>query len=527
MRNKSTEATEKKLRAIEKEVRKIYKEAYKGITEKWSKYMRTVEASAADRKEAWELAKKENGENSPEAQEAKKAYTEYLKQATVVNSRFKTMQQETAQKITQRNQIAAQYVNGEMASVYISNYNETAKVRHAVTGYNFTEVNEATVAKLITNKKDSLLPQSEIDIPKDMAWNKQKMTGQVLQGILQGEGIPQISKRLQNVVGMNAASAVRNARTMITAAQNRGRLDQMKQQQKMGIRVQKEWLATKDRRTRDSHAELDGERVDLNKPFSNGLMQPGDPAGEPAEVYNCRCTLVYYYPDFDMDAEEADRKVEDDEEAESVEINTAQTQDYKNYEFEEQAEAERRGEETVIKYHKITNAENELYISEEVKRKPRTIHAIDNAMTNAIKRAGIEGRENLPKVIIVNQREMGKAAIATYSPTKNVILILEDFANQKSMKGLREYFAGTYKESTIVHELQHWKTAEKYTKLFGPIKTEGDYFKYLEWANREAKKELDVLTSRGYNVVVSRYAKESQKKQEYAEVLAEYNAFRG
>lgn len=320
MRNKSTEATEKKLRAIEKEVRKIYKEAYKGITEKWSKYMRTVEASAADRKEAWELAKKENGENSPEAQEAKKAYTEYLKQATVVNSRFKTMQQETAQKITQRNQIAAQYVNGEMASVYISNYNETAKVRHAVTGYNFTEVNEATVAKLITNKKDSLLPQSEIDIPKDMAWNKQKMTGQVLQGILQGEGIPQISKRLQNVVGMNAASAVRNARTMITAAQNRGRLDQMKQQQKMGIRVQKEWLATKDRRTRDSHAELDGERVDLNKPFSNGLMQPGDPAGEPAEVYNCRCTLVYYYPDFDMDAEEADNMLEDEEEKNSLDF---------------------------------------------------------------------------------------------------------------------------------------------------------------------------------------------------------------
>jgi uncharacterized protein with gpF-like domain len=54
----------------------------------------------------------------------------------------------------------------------------------------------------------------------------------------------------------------------------------------------KVWVATADDRTRESHAELDGEEVLVDEPFSNGLMCPADPTGEPEEVYNCRCTIL-------------------------------------------------------------------------------------------------------------------------------------------------------------------------------------------------------------------------------------------
>lgn len=60
---------------------------------------------------------------------------------------------------------------------------------------------------------------------------------------------------------------------------------------KDGIILDKQWLATHDERTRDSHAHLDGETVHYNEKFSNGLRYPQDPQGEAGEVYNCRCAM--------------------------------------------------------------------------------------------------------------------------------------------------------------------------------------------------------------------------------------------
>ena len=61
----------------------------------------------------------------------------------------------------------------------------------------------------------------------------------------------------------------------------------------MGIDLEKMWVATVDERTRDSHIMLDGEVVDVDSRFSNGLIGPGDQStGDPAEYINCRCTTV-------------------------------------------------------------------------------------------------------------------------------------------------------------------------------------------------------------------------------------------
>jgi len=55
---------------------------------------------------------------------------------------------------------------------------------------------------------------------------------------------------------------------------------------------QKQWMTTGDDAVRDSHAELEGETVGMDEPFSNGCMYPGDESGEAGEVINCRCVLV-------------------------------------------------------------------------------------------------------------------------------------------------------------------------------------------------------------------------------------------
>ena len=118
------------------------------------------------------------------------------------------------------------------------------------------------------------------------------MTSAVAQGVLQGEAIPKIASRLRNVTDMSYRASIRNARTMLTSCENLGRQASFKRAHGMGIEMEKQWLATLDGRTRDSHALMDGERVPLDENFSNGLEYPADPSGEPGELYNCRCTLV-------------------------------------------------------------------------------------------------------------------------------------------------------------------------------------------------------------------------------------------
>ena len=85
---------------------------------------------------------------------------------------------------------------------------------------------------------------------------------------------------------------MRNARTAVTGAENAGRIDSYVRAEKMGIKLKQMWLATLDGRTRDSHVIMDGQQQEVGKRFSNGCRYPGDPQGAPAEVYNCRCTLV-------------------------------------------------------------------------------------------------------------------------------------------------------------------------------------------------------------------------------------------
>ena len=122
------------------------------------------------------------------------------------------------------------------------------------------------------------------------------MNGEILQGILQGDSVADLSKRLRKVTAMNEASAVRNARTSVTSAENKGRIDMLHDAEDAGVRTKKVWLSVHDERTRDAHLALSGVEADPDEPFEifgMKIMYPGDPDAEPEMVYNCRCTLTY------------------------------------------------------------------------------------------------------------------------------------------------------------------------------------------------------------------------------------------
>lgn len=222
---------------------------------------------------------------------AKTTYERTAKNITVNNQRFQGMVNETAAKLSHTNEVALNYVNGQVPKIYTINYNAFANEK--IKGYSFSLVNENAVKELATKDK-SLLPIKKVNIPKDIKWNEKNINSQMLQGILQGESIPDMAKRLMNVTDMNRVSAIRNARTMTTAAENKGKQDSYIKATEDGVILKRIWVATNDERTRAWHSDLDGQEVDVDEPWENEygeIMEPGDPNADPANVYNCRCAM--------------------------------------------------------------------------------------------------------------------------------------------------------------------------------------------------------------------------------------------
>lgn len=112
-------------------------------------------------------------------------------------------------------------------------------------------------------------------------------------GIKKGEGIPDLSKRVRKVSSRSKNNARLVARTESTRISNLNRLEAMQEVKDIGIKFNKVWISTNDKRTRHSHAMLNGETIDNDKTFSNGGLYPGDPNLPPEEICNCRCTMTY------------------------------------------------------------------------------------------------------------------------------------------------------------------------------------------------------------------------------------------
>lgn len=102
------------------------------------------------------------------------------------------------------------------------------------------------------------------------------------------EGRDELIKRIEKTYGnIKLSRAATIARTEVHNATQYGTIQGYKQ----GGLTTKIWVAVLDSETRDSHAVADGEEVPIDTAFSNGLLFPGDPAGDPAEVINCRCVV--------------------------------------------------------------------------------------------------------------------------------------------------------------------------------------------------------------------------------------------
>ena len=282
--------TDQKLEEMEKRLSAIYSRAEKEIQKTADEYFSKFAKQDEAKRKLLEQGKITEDE-----------YTKWRKGKVMYGKRFTEMKEQCAKQLLNVNQTALAYVNGELPEVYAMNYNALESAVDGVGGYSFTLVDADTVRNLAVTDT-SLLPYKELDPAKDIPWNMKKINAETLQGILQGESMDKIAKRIMNVQEMNKTQAIRSARTIVTGAECKGRQDSYKRAKNDGIILRKYWLATYDKRARDWHKEAGNDyteekAIDIDDFFivdGEKMLHPGDAmhGASGHNLYNCRCSIA-------------------------------------------------------------------------------------------------------------------------------------------------------------------------------------------------------------------------------------------
>lgn len=118
-------------------------------------------------------------------------------------------------------------------------------------------------------------------------------------GVANGASIDDLATAVQDVfTNASRNRALTIARTEVISASN-GSATLAASQLPSDVCAGMEWISTRDDRTRDDHAEVDGQVVPVGQSFDVGgemLAYPGDPAGDGGNVINCRCTTALLTP---------------------------------------------------------------------------------------------------------------------------------------------------------------------------------------------------------------------------------------
>ena len=285
--------TDKELAKLERRIVKLYREAGKELQATIDAYFEQFKQRDEEMKAL--IGTVQNGKEWTEAD-----YKQWRLNQIGRGERYQAMRDKVAHRVTDANAVAVAYTNDATPSIYSLNRNYAAYTIESVAGnVGFDLWDEQAVKRLMVEQPDLMPyypPKRALKRGIDLAYGKKQITASVTSSILQGKSIKHMADDLQKrITTMSRDSAIRTARTAVTGAQNAGRMDSYAAAEKMGIKLKKQWLAALDNRTRHAHAMLDGQTVDIDKPFKvdgEEIMFPGDTSAPGYLVYNCRCTTT-------------------------------------------------------------------------------------------------------------------------------------------------------------------------------------------------------------------------------------------
>lgn len=283
------------LRDLESRLRNCYDEAYNGVKEKLDNFL---EGFYSD-----DLAMLERVNAGLITQD------EYIRWRTnkILRTRQMNAQIDSlAHDMLHVDTIAVDMLNGELPDVYCNSYafgvfrgTESAAIAGQPVNSTFALYN-ADALRILQTENPDLIPWDEprIDSAVDLAWNRQRIQAAVTQGILQGDSIRELSQRLLPVVNSDRVAATRTARTAYTSVQNQARVDATNRVRQSGIEMDNVWCSVLQANTRDTHLMLHDTLPNSEGLFGEGILPrghllrfPGDPLGQPEQVYNCQCCL--------------------------------------------------------------------------------------------------------------------------------------------------------------------------------------------------------------------------------------------
>lgn len=117
---------------------------------------------------------------------------------------------------------------------------------------------------------------------------RQTLASALARGVQAGESRAQLIDRVQSALSANRERAQVIADTEVHTSIQSGSFESIRSS---GMKY-KTWLSSGDDATRMSHQLLNGRTIPMDERFDNGLLYPGDPAGAPGEIINCRCDIV-------------------------------------------------------------------------------------------------------------------------------------------------------------------------------------------------------------------------------------------
>lgn len=409
---------DKVLAKIEKKINKEYTIANKEMEKKLKNYMKKFEAKDKEKKK---LVK--SGQLSQDD------YIKWRQDKIVVGKQWESMCQVLAEDLDNSRIIAQHIVSNDLPTVYANGVNYgTYEIEKTGINTNFTLYNHDAV-EILVSENPKLYPDptmgsetwQKLKSKEVQKWSKAKINSSITQAILQGEAIDQIAKRLRKVTDMDYKASIRNARTMVGAAQNAGHQRSYERAENMGVNLVKVWVSTIDMRTRHTHAVMDGEAVPVKEKFSNGLLYPRDILnGTPAEVYNCRCRPISQVKGFEKTPGSLLVGKQD-------KLNGMTYDEWKQYHqdaLDKKATAALKKETEKVKKYEVVNGENILETWE------RREDEFDFEIEDVINAQGFDG---LPKVVSAEEfekavQESKFIAQRTYSAESQAIL--DEYRNQ-------------------------------------------------------------------------------------------------